>query len=147
MTSEQQTIKSEQIEYLLLGVNKETKQPIVENLSLQTSGGTVLPEPSDDDVLYVRGEDVGHKGLVIKTSGKEIKEMIKFAEKKKRMGILKIMKHLDEKIKSTNLDEIYPKRDEFEKFCSDIVDYYCFRYRVFNIPMPVCDFDPSQMTQ
>jgi hypothetical protein len=145
--TEQQFIKSKETHYLLLAKSKSTKETFVDQITIKTSDGVVQPEPSDDQVLYVGGLDVGHQDLLIKTSGKEIKEMIKFAQKKKRMDILRRMKQLDERIKSTNLEEIYTRKQEFIIFCSEIVDYYCFRFRVFDIPVPILYDLPNQTTQ
>ena len=124
--------------YILLGTNVVDKKKIIESLKLTTHEGIVKDAKRSEKYL-VSGADIGHSGVAVETTGEYIEEMIRFAEKRKRMQVLGMMKHLDTKIRSADVDALYQHGgDAWRDFCSDIVDYYCFRFRVFKIPMPIC---------
>lgn len=134
--------KKEEIAFIG-GFNTQTHQPFTTTLHLQTQGG-VVAESKENEEYFISGADVGLPEVRVSTNGKYIHTMIKFAEKKKRMEVLRIMKSLDAKIRASDVDALYTQGgDSWRDFCSDIVDYYCFRFRVFKIPMPVCITEPE----
>jgi len=133
------TIQASTKEYLILG--ESATQRFTDQLTLTIKGGIALPDPSKTDNVRVSGADIGHPDVVVDTTGEYIQGMIRLALKKKRMDVLLCMKHLDKKLQGCNTDELYKQGgDKWKDFCSDIVDYYCFRYRVFKTPMPTVDW-------
>ena len=138
MTTVGSQVTKKETSYLILGVEKRTKNAFTDEITISTEEGTVL-QSNDQDELSVSGVDIGHRDVVVATTGLYINKMIGFAMKKKRMDVLRIMKSLDVKIREADVDALYTVGgDTWKDFCSDIVDYYCFRYRVFKTPMPVC---------
>lgn len=133
--------------YLLIGKNRKDEKIFVDSLKLTTHGG-IVAEAKKDETIFVSGVDVGFPEVRVSTTGEYVNTMIHFAEKRKRMQTLMLLKQLEIKLRSADVDALYQQGgDAWKDFCSDIVDFYCFRFRVFKIPMPVCVNESSAISQ
>ena len=101
--------------------------------SVIVNGGALLKNVPE--VLYVSGMDAGYNDVVIKTTKKEVAELMTTTVKEARRIFIAVSKN----VKNKNTDVLYADSRAWSDFSNDLVIYYVCRYKLFNKPFPLID--------
>jgi hypothetical protein len=101
--------------------------------SLIVNGGALLKDVPE--VLYVSGMDAGYNDVVIKTTKKEINELMTVTVQEARRMFIPVSKN----VRNKNTDVLYADATAWTNFSNDLIIYYVCRYKLFKKPFPLID--------
>jgi hypothetical protein len=110
---------------------------------LKNGDGIVIDDKDIPETLYIAGADCFKEDVIVKTTGKEVKDLMDGTSKDEAKVIFPSVWNT---IKNANTDKLYARGGKaWANFCNDIIIYYVCRYKLFGTPMPM--IDPSCIPQ
>jgi len=126
---------------IILALGLEDGIPFTERIPHITGEGKIEQiSKRGNKTLYVSGHDAGFPDLIIKTTEKDLRDLLKCKPKDAKHIFGNVWKVL----KEVKIDEVYQRGgQEWFDFNNDVVIFLCCRQVLFGTPIPVCANPPT----